>query len=207
MPILLGALISLAIAWVRGASPLQLGIIRLRWLPVPLVAFAIQYVAFGRLEEAAAGYAVWLQLASMGVLLVFLLANLRYRSLLVVAAGTALNLLVVTANGGYMPARLADLERIGFPQVAAQIEAQGHFQKTGALDEDTRLPYFGDVIHLPLPGPDRLISLGDVFIAAGVFLFVQEALVGRRRPNRKSELRAPSSEGEANRSSYEPRAL
>jgi hypothetical protein len=185
MPVIVGALVSLLIAWLRGASPLSLGEVRLRWLLLPLVAFGLQLVAFGPLGGAGAGaplsplWAPLWQLASVGLLLAFVVANLRYRALVVFALGAVLNLLVVVLNGGYMPARPEDLRAIGFPQVAERLEAEGHFQKTGRLDESTRLPLLGDVIRLPLPGPgpDRLISVGDVLVAVGVFLFVQEALV------------------------------
>jgi hypothetical protein len=80
-----------------------------------------------------------------------------------------------------MPVRAADIERAGFPQVAAELRETGHFQKSTVLDERTRLPWLADVIYLPLPiGPGRMISLGDILIAAGTFLFIQEALVSRR---------------------------
>src|SRR5262245_5629276 len=179
MPAIVGALVSLLIAWLRGASPLALGEVRLRWLLLPLIAFGLQLVAFGPLGGVGAA-APWWQVVSVGLLLAFAAANLRYRALLVFALGALLNLVVVVLNRGYMPARPDDVRAIGFPQVAERLEAEGHFQKTGRLDESTRLPFLGDVIRLPLPGPDRLISAGDVLVAIGVFLFVQEALVRPR---------------------------
>jgi len=182
MPILIGALISLAIAWLRGASPLQLASVRLRWLAVPLLSVVAQIVGFIRLSREIGDFAVWLQLLSLGALLVFLVANLRYRALALVAFGVALNLAAVVSNGGYMPVRLDDLARAGFPQNAAKIIRDGHYEKSTALTEATLLPWLGDVIYLPLPyGPGRMISIGDVFVAAGTFLFIQEALVPSRR--------------------------
>jgi hypothetical protein len=184
MPVIVGALVSLLIAWLRGASPLALGEVRLRWLLLPLIAFGIQLFAFGLFGGAGTAAPLW-QLVSVGLLLAFVAANLRYRALLVFALGALLNLMVVVLNGGYMPARPDDVRAIGFPQVAERLEAEGHFQKTGRLDESTRLPFLADVIRVPLPGPDRLISAGDVLVAVGVFLFVQEALV-RPRPGVES---------------------
>src|SRR2546425_8316056 len=97
---------------------------------MPVLAFATQVIAFGLFGSAAAAYATWLQLGSLGLLIAFLLANLRYRSLWLIAAGVALNLLVVSVNGGYMPVRIADVARIGFPEVAAQLRAEGRFEKS-----------------------------------------------------------------------------
>jgi Family of unknown function (DUF5317) len=181
VPALVGALLSCLIAVLRGGSLLALGTLRLRWLPLPLFAFGLQFAAFGPAGELVGGPAVLWQLGTSALVLAFLLVNLRYRSLAVVALGTALNLLAITLNGGYMPARPAEVRAIGFPQVAERLERDGHFQKTGRLDESTRLPLLGDVFRLPLPGPDRLVSAGDVLVATGIFLFIQEALVPRRR--------------------------
>lgn len=174
---------SIGLAWLRGVPPTELASIRLRWLPLPLVAFAVQLATFIHFPDQLVSVAPVLHLTSMALLLVFIALNVRYRALALVALGVALNLAVITANGGYMPVRIADMERAGFPQVAAELGTTGRFQKSRPLDETTRLPWLADVIHLPLPGgPDRLISIGDIAIAAGAFLFIQEALVGRRRP-------------------------
>ncbi len=195
MPILMTAVLSLAIAWLRGAPPTGLANVRLRWLALPLVAFVIQMVTFVRLESALGAVAPWLHLLSLTLLAAFLVANARYRGLLVVGVGLLLNATVIGLNGGYMPVRLADIERAGFSGVAATLREEGHFQKSTVLDERTHLPWLADVIPVPLPnGPDRLISIGDVFIAAGTFFFVQEALVGEKRRNAlRSVLMAPVS--------------
>jgi Family of unknown function (DUF5317) len=179
MAILAGALCSLLLAWARGASPLRLGAVRLRGLPLPFLAYSIQVAVFQAGLGQALPAVLW-QVVSAGLLLLFLIANLRYRALGIVALGVGLNLLVVTLNGGYMPASPEDLRAAGMPQVAAQLETQGSFQKTGRQDEGTVLPILGDVIRVPLPGPDRVVSPGDVLVALGIFLFLQEALVGHR---------------------------
>jgi hypothetical protein len=197
VPILAGAFASLLIAWLRGVTPLALGAVRLRWLPLPLLALAVQQIAFGHPSVGGGAPLLW-QALSGALLLAFLLANLRYRTLWLVAAGAALNLLVVGLNGGHMPARPADVRAIGFPRVASGLEREGHYQKTGRLDESTRLPLLADVIRLPLPGPgpDRLLSAGDVLVGAGVFLFIQEALMPLRRRRTIDEWTAPPAERE-----------
>jgi hypothetical protein len=180
MPILFTGLLSILVAWLRGVPPTELGRLRLRWLPLPLLALAIQLTTFVKLESVLAPVAPWLHFASLVLLGMFLAANLSYRMLGLVAVGAALNVAVIVANGGYMPVRVADMARAGFSGPAARLEAQGRFQKSTVLNETTPLPFLADVIHLPLPnGPDRMISLGDIFIAAGTFLFIQEALVSR----------------------------
>jgi hypothetical protein len=183
VPILITTLASLGLAWLRGAPPTHLARVRLRWMGLPIAAFLMQLAAFVHLEDRLASVAPWLHLATMVILLVFLWANMQYRSLLLVAIGVLLNLTVIAANGGYMPVRVTDMERAGFAEVAARLARGERFQKSTALHEGTALPWLADVIHLPLPGPDRLLSLGDVFVAIGAFLFVQEALLGRVMPS------------------------
>lgn len=184
MPFLITTLLSLALAWVRGAPPTRLAQVHLRWLILPLLSFVIQSMALVRFESTFVTLAPWLHLGSLALLMAFFVANLRYRSLAVVGVGVLLNLIVIASNGGFMPARVADVERIGFADVAAQLEANGRFQKSTVLHDGTTFPWLADVIRLPLPGPDRLISLGDIFVALGAFLFLQEALVRRQETPR-----------------------
>ena len=183
MPILLTAFSSLLLAWLRGAPPWELGSIRLRLLPLPLVAFLIQLAVFIKLERVFSAVAFPLHMVSLGLLVVFLIANVRYRALWLVGTGLALNAAVIGLNGGYMPVLVSDAARIGFAESAAILAREGTYQKSTVLEAGTPLWFLGDVIHLPLPnGPDRLISAGDVLLAVGTFLFIQEALVsGRRR--------------------------
>lgn len=182
MPILMTAVLSLAIAWLRGAPPTALASVRLRFLPLPVVAFLIQSTTFVRLESVLEPVAPLLHAISLLLMATFLLANLHYRALALVGVGLALNVVVIGANGGYMPVDPAAAERAGFGQIAARLRTEGTFQKSVSMTESTRFPFLADVIHLPLPnGPDRLISVGDVFIAAGTFLFIQEAMVTRKR--------------------------
>ncbi|HEU5316117.1 MAG TPA: DUF5317 domain-containing protein [Chloroflexota bacterium] len=181
MPILLTALASVGIAWLRGAPPTMLAGVRLRWKLLPALAFLVQLVVFVRLPDAFSAVAPSLHLTTLALLVIFLAANVRYRGLLVVGVGLLLNVAVIAANGGYMPVRPTDLARAGFPAVAARLAQGQTYQKSVALDDSTRFPYLADVLPLPLPGPDRLLSLGDVFVAAGTFLFLQEALTPVRR--------------------------
>jgi hypothetical protein len=185
MLFLLAALASIGLAWVRGAPPARLAAVRLRWLALPLAAFAIRWLAFAGFGDVTTPYALWLQLASSAPLLGFLLANLRFRGLALVAVGHLLNVLVITANGGFMPVDAAAVARTGFPQIAERLVTDGHYRRAVPLTGTTRLPWLADVIELPPPVPpvNRLISFGDIVIAAGVFLFLQEALV-RRTPAR-----------------------
>jgi len=138
-------------------------------------------MAFAVAGRALAAYALWVQLGAASLLLAFVAANMRYRALALVAAGTVLNLAVIASNGGYMPVRPTDMIRIGHPDIAAQLEAGSVYQKSTALNERTSLPWLADVIYLPLPfGPGRMLSPGDTLIGLGTFLLIQQLLVPKR---------------------------
>ena len=72
MAILAGALCSLLLAWARGASPLRLGAVRLRGLPLPFLAYGIQVAVFQAGLGQALPAVLW-QVLSAGLLLLFLM--------------------------------------------------------------------------------------------------------------------------------------
>lgn len=53
--------------------------------------------------------------------------------------------------------------------------------KHSLVTEDTRFVFLADIITLPRPYPlARIISLGDIILMIGVFLFFQEAMVDKK---------------------------
>jgi hypothetical protein len=96
----------------------------------------------------AAGACVWLNRHTPGVPLI--------------GAGGALNGLVITLNGGTLPASGTAVEASG------QGERLEHFNNSAVLG-DPRLPMFGDVFATPawLPG-SNVFSIGDIAIWVGL---------------------------------------
>ena len=64
------------------------------------------------------------------------------------------------------------------------------------LDESSRLTFFADVIPLRFIGIGEVISLGDVFLALGLGVFLEHEL---RRPRRYFKRGAQAQPGSANR--------
>ena len=100
-----------------------------------------------------------------------------------VALGAALNLLVISVNGGVMPASPSALAGAGLP-----VNEPG-FQNSTALAEP-RLAFLGDVFSLPVSWPlSNVFSVGDVLIALGVAWAVHGICGSRLVPSRgRSEL-------------------
>ena len=166
-----GLLAGLARSILGGSGHLRDPELRLFWL-VP-IAFLPQWLVFYwpttshlTTDRLAATVLVSTQL----LLLVFAWFN-RYRAgFWALGVGLALNLLVVTLNGGLMPISPATLAQL--PNVPPDSWKIGDRIGWSIIlrVSDTRLWWLSDHILIPAWFPVRkALSLGDVLIAAGAF--------------------------------------
>jgi hypothetical protein len=113
------------------------------------------------------------------LLLPFLLRNLSFWGIRLVALGLCLNLAVMVANGGLMPVDESTVEAVGRHQ-GADLEVGSHIPGTkNVLLErgDIRLRFLSDTLLLPVPRPfTKAISVGDVLIAGGVIACLSEVI-------------------------------
>lgn len=144
----------------RGGSLDQLATTKFRWVPLLFVALVVQL-----------GFDLWdpdwlsdtgdiaVLVATQAVVALFLGLNWKLPGMALAAFGFALNVLVIGANGA-MP----------ISDEAAEAAGLKDFDEFGIkherLDDDTALPWLADVI--PLPGTGKIISAGDIFLAAGI---------------------------------------
>ncbi len=157
--------------------------LQLRGLWLVLVSLAIQLLIFPLFASEPIvpyGTAV-LHGISYGLVVLWLILNLRIRPLLAIGAGAVLNLAVVLANGGFIPASAGALRGSGLHGVA-EIVARGQtYGNLVLMDSTTRLNFLGDVIPLPSWLPfAAAISAGDVLIMAGIVWLVAAGMRSRR---------------------------
>jgi hypothetical protein len=141
---------------------------RLRWPLVAVAALAVK--TFGhRPGLATSPITPWLYTLSLAALVAWVLwQRRRFPGIWLVAAGMAVNLLVVVANGGRMPVRRV-LAGHGLPQLLA-CGSWGQYLVAGP---GTRLAWLGDAIHFPgvagrlLP---QAYSAGDLLVTAGLLV-------------------------------------
>jgi len=155
----------------------RLGRIQLHALWLLLVALAIQvvleFVDFPKSRIDDVGLAILL--ASYVLIFAFCYLNRRTSGMPIIAAGVALNVLVIALNGG-MPTKDDVKERNGH-EIRVPIERTvKHKPRTG----DDVLPFLSDVITLP-GFPNQQFSVGDIVIGVGVVDLCFEA---SRRPRR-----------------------
>jgi hypothetical protein len=170
--------VAMSVAVLRGGRLTNLADIRLRsWWLLPL-GFVMQAVtAFLPDRSWSESVGVGLVLFSYIPLLALVLLNRTRPGLWLAGLGILMNFTVIALNGGMPVLGEAALVASGFspdPQVA---ESFKHL----SLDESSRLPFLADVIPLRLVGHGQVISLGDVFLAVGLGLFLEAEL---RRPVR-----------------------
>ena len=105
--------------------------------------------------------------------LLFLAANRAWPGAKLLLVGTAMNITVIVANGGYMPVTTEALARSG--HLDRVVTRHGREYVLGSKDvvlefSEMRLPFLSDVFSLPEPLPfPASFSPGDLLIAAGAF--------------------------------------
>ena len=147
--------------------------LRLPWLVV--IALLLQIVAFSPVGAGLPSVVdVTLHIASYGLLLTCVAANLRRPAVMCFGLGVLSNAVTVAVNGGYMPASRAAVRLAGLP-ISAQPHNNSELAGSGA-----HLVFLSDVFALPHAVPlANIFSVGDILIAIGLAWLIAE---GMRRP-------------------------
>jgi hypothetical protein len=174
------AVVSLGLALVRGGNLLALGQVRIRFSGVLLAALLLKAAVYSTIGIQYLGSG-WLSrithLMLTVVLFVVILVNRDLPGFWIIGLGILSNLLVLLANGGSMPVSLAGAERLGLS--TDPLPFHQHFGEANILQsEGARLWFLGDVIVSPSFLPAKVISIGDMLVAIGMFIFCQKVMVG-----------------------------
>lgn len=159
------------IGWLRGGRLGNLARINLTGWPFILTAVLLQTAILLDFKTSAfllKSFYPYLYSLSLLILLMFFIIHKNERALVVAGLGIALNMLVITANGGKMP---VDSSRLSLE--AAEALASGENSPLHQpLDSETRLALLGDRITVPY-STNRLLSFGDIIIGVGLAIFIQ----------------------------------
>ncbi len=191
-------LVGVVVALLRGGSMRQLATLpfRLGWLAVLCLAAQV-YVIFAPADrlEAERGLHALMVVGSYALLVAVVWFNRRLPAMPVIGLGLILNLVVILANGGFMPvsreATLAAGTRT--PQEVVQEGVRLPKSKDVLLSiENTRLWFLSDTIAVP-PPVGRVFSVGDLVLAIGVFALLQSGMApASRRRTDKGKLAVPA---------------
>ncbi len=163
----------------RGRTASQIASIHLRsaWLALAALTLQIPLLrAVGGPAEQVRPYQVLFLLSHL-LLLAFVWRNRRLVGIQIVGLGAICNLLVILANGGFMPISPDTLVRINPGSTPDQWPAGYHYAHSKdsiVLQENTRLWALSDILVLPPPFPwPTAFSLGDLLIAVGIIVLLQ----------------------------------
>jgi hypothetical protein len=111
------------------------------------------------------------------LLLTFVWLNRRLVGIQIVGLGVACNLAVILTNGGLMPITPETLVRINPGSTLDQWTVGSHYgysKDVILLSQDMFLWVLSDMLVLPPPFPwPTAFSIGDLLIAAGIFVLLQ----------------------------------
>jgi MFS family permease len=188
-----GIALGLVLGLVLGGRIERLAEIRLRYL-WPLFLAVILRFGTEILLNAGVGVVDTLRLPLFAVaygLLVFTLwSNRGYPGLALAFVGVSANAIVIVWNLGYMPVWLPALQASGLPM---HLESPLHLMLAAGTPADffRHLGPLSDVVPIPLWPVQNVASVGDLFLSAGlaIFLFatlmrapveIQQALIDAR---------------------------
>ncbi|WP_025692388.1 DUF5317 domain-containing protein [Paenibacillus zanthoxyli] len=193
-----GIVLGLVVGLLRGGFRYglkQFGSLRIRgglWFPLLLL---LQFVVF-ELNDRSAAFASFSGIFFAGVYvagLYILWLNRSTPGFLFIFAGVFLNFLVMAVNGGKMPVSL-EAAKVLDPYYVHLLQSGAVVTKHFLMDSATRLPFLGDIIPLSKPYPrTQVISVGDIVMNVGIFLYLQHILVPDKRQVQTQEMEAKQS--------------
>ncbi len=175
-------LLGIAVGLFRGGSLKSLKTAQIRMPALLVLAFLIQVlVSFMLLagsrffiNQRLVFYAL-----SYGLLFVALFTNLSNKAVWLVVMGSLLNFAVIFLNGGTLPIAVEALEKAGFNNRLELIQAGRLVQYQLTEGSGSWLAFLGKRLTPPAMYPLRQVfSIGDVLISLGVFIWIQELLLG-----------------------------
>jgi len=172
--VLLVLLLALAVSLFTGGRVRYAQGFELRALPIGVGAFAVQALIFTPRSETALGS--WLPvmyMLTMCSLMVFLWLNRHVSGVPVLMVGLMLNLVVIVANGGWMPVDPQALIATGQSERAALLMQAGRAANCVLMSEASHLNFLGDRIVIPFLGTlGSAFSIGDLVTLAGEAVLV-----------------------------------
>jgi Family of unknown function (DUF5317) len=158
---------------VAGGRLRRLEDVRIRWVWLPALAFAIQVVLVTIAPEGDETLHRAAHLFTYAMAGACVLRNLDLRFVWVVALGGLLNVIAIVANGGVMPASRSALHAAGLDV------RSGEFANSDVV-EGANAWFLGDVFAIPAGWPGaNVFSVGDALMLLGVLLVLHAAAGSR----------------------------
>ncbi|HAG07795.1 MAG: hypothetical protein XD69_0468 [Clostridia bacterium 62_21] len=189
MYLLIPVLLSIIVALARGKDLSRFaldGRFRAPWLVIFILVYRlVLYLQPVSDWATQSGLAPYLNPVPYVLLLLFISLNWRLKPvsgpLTVIGLGTFLNLVVMVANGGFVPVPLEALQRTTPPEMIAKMQQGIPDCHSILMDESSRLTFLADNFYVPRPFPfPAAFSVGDFIIGVGAFWLFQVVFPPKR---------------------------
>ena len=177
--LLLSLVIGLGLGVAAGGNILNLASVRMRLLQLLFLGLVVRYAAQYAIEIGVPeADALRLPLFGLGflLLLIGLWVNREQPGLPLAFVGILLNAAVIVVNGGYMPVWEPSITAAGLTpaEVGSTFHRIVSATPSGGIPSDflTNAGPLGDIIPIPIPFIQNVISVGDVFLGAGLGFFL-----------------------------------
>ncbi len=110
------------------------------------------------------------------LLFIGIIINVKQRTLIIILLGMLMNVFVMFSNGWQTPISIDGLTMAGYTELA-ELTLSGKLAFYAPLGEATKYGFLSKIITVPPPYFfPQVLSMGDVFISLGLFLFVQSIM-------------------------------
>lgn len=172
--------LSIIIGWIRGGELSRFQNINLKRLWILIISLGLQLfiILFGMNNVTfALDYIKELYILSYVFLVIYLLLNITNRQLVIVFVGVILNGLAFIFNNGKMPVSVEGLKLAGLNNVV-DLVAANKLALYAPLTDGTKYGFLSKLIIIQKPFPyNAVLSIGDVVIALGLFIFIQSVML------------------------------
>lgn len=172
--------LSIIIGWIRGGEISRFQNINLKRLWILIISLGLQLfiILFGMNNVTfALDYIKELYILSYVFLVIYLLLNITNRQLVIVFVGVIFNGLAFIFNNGKMPVSVEGLKLAGLYNVVDLVEAN-KLALYAPLTDGTKYGFLSKLIIIQKPFPyNTVLSIGDVVIALGLFIFIQSVML------------------------------
>lgn len=122
----------------------------------------------------------YIHLLSYILLFVGIAMNIKKPPFQIMAVGVLLNLIVILANGGQMPVSVWAMEKTGLGRNIEMICEKADIVHC-LMEPSTKLWFLGDVFPIGRKGFFAyVVSYGDIIMSIGVFVYIQQLMLGKR---------------------------
>lgn len=167
--------LSLFLAFIRGGQLNRLKNVELRLPYLAIMSFALDFLLYHHLNYIPSWALFIIFIVKYALLFIFIFFNTKHKHMKIIGMGVLMNFLVILFNGGAMPVSRRALE---IPSLAKQVEMiqSGVLSNYTLMTDKTPLWILADIIYIPWP-KEQFISIGDIIIMLGIFLFIQHTIL------------------------------